>query len=63
MVIRRAKPLASWQVDFKVDWVYHSKSDEHRLVERELKVHKSSLKPYKYTTLDLQLSRVFNQPF
>ncbi|KIJ32654.1 hypothetical protein M422DRAFT_144763, partial [Sphaerobolus stellatus SS14] len=41
----RAKPLASWQVDFKADWVYHSKSDEHRLVERELKVRKSSLKP------------------
>ncbi|KIJ31166.1 hypothetical protein M422DRAFT_36329 [Sphaerobolus stellatus SS14] len=23
----RAKPLASWQVDFKADWVFHSKSD------------------------------------
>jgi len=40
----RAKPLASWQVDFRADWVYHSKTDEHRLVQKELEVRRMSLK-------------------
>lgn len=32
----RAKPLAGWQIDMRGDWLDMSKSDERRLVEREL---------------------------
>jgi len=40
----RAKPLASWQVDMKAEWVFHSKTDEHRLVLKEVEVRKMPLK-------------------
>jgi hypothetical protein len=34
--IGRAKALASWQMDFRVEWLGLGKTDEHRLVEKEL---------------------------
>jgi len=40
----RPKALASWQTDFKADWVYHTKPDEQRQLERELKWRKTPLK-------------------
>jgi hypothetical protein len=39
----RPKKLASWQKEFKADWVFHSKCDEQRRIERELKWRKMPL--------------------
>ena len=39
--VGRAKALASWQVDFKADWLDMSRTDEHRLVMKELKLRKT----------------------
>ena len=39
--VGRAKALASWQVDFKADWLDMSCTDEHRLVMKELKLWKT----------------------
>lgn len=35
--IGRAKALAGWQTDFRQDWLDMGHSDEHRLVEKELR--------------------------
>lgn len=42
--IGRAKVLAGWQTDFCADWLDMGRSDEHRLVEKELQLLKSSAK-------------------
>jgi len=42
--IGRAKALAPWQTEFKRQWVDMSKSDEERLVQKELAVRKGHLK-------------------
>jgi hypothetical protein len=40
----RPKALASWQEDFRADWVDMSRCDEHRLVEKQLEWLKKTKK-------------------
>ncbi|KAF7370832.1 SWIM-type domain-containing protein [Mycena sanguinolenta] len=40
--IGRPQALAGWQADAKAEWVEKSRTDEHRLVAKELKVLKSA---------------------
>lgn len=42
--IGQAKALAGWQTDFRADWLDMGRSDEHCLVEKELRWLKSSAK-------------------
>lgn len=42
--IGRAKALAGWQTDFRQDWIDMSRTDEHRLVEKELRWLKAPAK-------------------
>ncbi|KDR77336.1 hypothetical protein GALMADRAFT_225456 [Galerina marginata CBS 339.88] len=42
--VGRAKALAPWQTEFKRQWIDMGKSDEERLVQKELTVRKGNLK-------------------
>ncbi|KDR65421.1 hypothetical protein GALMADRAFT_81886, partial [Galerina marginata CBS 339.88] len=42
--IGRAKALAPWQTTFKRQWIDMSKSDEERLVQKELDIRRGNLK-------------------
>jgi hypothetical protein len=60
--IGRAKALAGWQSDFKAKWVDLSKTDEHRLVEKELEWLQKPKKTKGHTERLAQIEEEKNRP-
>ena len=60
--IGRAKALAGWQMDFRAEWLDLGKTDEHRLVEKELEWLRKPKKTKGRTERLTQIEEEKNRP-